>query len=172
MSKKIKQAYLNEKEISAKTAKELVQMLSDRLFIAPAVETALLHAQHSTQPVYFYKFSYLSDQSVSANLSGSKKVFGVCHADDFSYVIRMNFDSRISESDKKIAKILDDILLTFTKTGRVPKTLSWPQVSSSGPMKYLEIESAEKITMKSEPIGNLNELHKIFPKESALKDEL
>lgn len=173
MSKKIKQAYLNKKEISSETTKELVQMLSDRLFIAPAVEAALLHAQHSTQPVYFYKFSYLSKKSISVYLSGSKEVFGVCHADDVAYVIRvLTFESRESESEKKVAKVLEDILLTFARTGRIPEALSWSSVSSSGPFQYLEISSPEKWEMKNEPIGNVDELNKIFPKDLALKDEL
>lgn len=118
ISQKIKQLYLGDKEISEKTSKQLVQMISDRLFVAPAVEAAQLQAQQAAQPVYLYKFSYVTDQSISEYLSNSKEVFGVCHADDLSYVIKLrNFESRISEADKKIARVLDDILLTFSKLG-------------------------------------------------------
>lgn len=172
LSQKIKDAYLKGKPISSETTKELVQMIGDRLFVAPAVETALLHARHNTQQVYMYRFTYESEKSMSVYLSGSNKVFGVSHADDVAYVIKIGLEARVSESDKKIAKILEDILLTFSKTGQVPKTLSWSPVSSSGPLEYLEISSPEKITLKKEPLGNLKELNKIFPKDSVLKDEL
>lgn len=46
-------------------------------------------------------------------------------------------------------------------------------MSSTEEFQYLEISSPEKIEMKTGPLGNINELEQIFPKDyGGLKDEL
>lgn len=113
-----KQLYFGQEEISKETAMKLVQMLGDRLFVAPAVEAAVLQARRNKQPVYLYQHRYPGVNSFSQIQSGTKKTFGVCHGDDIAYLIKFpGFDTRTTEREKAMADVLISILLHFSKTG-------------------------------------------------------
>lgn len=117
---KIKEVYLGKEKFSKATVPQLLQMLSDRLFISPAARGAILNAKRNTQPVYLYKYSYRNVRSISQTFTNTKSIYGACHADDMSLVVNLSgFHGRETEEDKKMAEIFKDVLLTFSRTGLV-----------------------------------------------------
>lgn len=59
VSSKIRQEYLKDKQVTMSTFDEVVEIISDRMFIKDIGEVALMHSKSITSPVYSYKFSYV-----------------------------------------------------------------------------------------------------------------
>lgn len=118
ISKIIKEHYLGNKAISGETVQELIHMMSDRLFIGPAVESAALQAKVNSQPVYLYSYNYEGTLSTSQFQYQSNATFGVSHGDDFSYVVMFGYrHTHISQEDKTMADFLFKVMKDFVKTG-------------------------------------------------------
>lgn len=95
-----------------------VQLMGDRLFVAPATEAVILQARHNKQPVYLYQYGRPSDQSLSQGMSGPLTNLDVAHGDDFARVVKFyDIDTLTNEDEKLVGELLIDILLGFARTG-------------------------------------------------------
>lgn len=69
VSQMIREHYLGNKAIEASTRAELIQLISDRLFVTDGAKAARLMAKNMKSPVWFYYFSYRGAHSLSEPMS-------------------------------------------------------------------------------------------------------
>ncbi|KAL0280380.1 UNVERIFIED_CONTAM: hypothetical protein PYX00_001684 [Menopon gallinae] len=176
ISKTVKEHYLGKKAISGKTVQELIHMIGDRLFIAPAVESAALQAQKNSQPVYLYSYNYEGTLSTSQFHHQSDSKFGVSHGDDFAYVVKFGErHTHINGEDKKMADFLLKIMEDFVKKGSPTASLNWAPVSPDvyPAVNLLRIGSVTDVKMQTDDrIGNVRFLREVLDGVKARKDEL
>ena len=150
---KIKQHYLAGKPVSLSTYPQLIEALSDRLFVADVGRLAEIHAQKSGQPTYVYKYSYRGTTSLSNTMGRNNEDYGVCHADDVLHVFKFPYMEAKTPDDFKIIDSLIGIIYSFASTG-VPKApgvdTEWlPVKPGDAKINYLEIYSPTKMEMKA-----------------------
>ena len=69
VSKKIKQFYFGDDHFSKKNVLKLVQMFSDRFFLADAETSVRMQAKVAKSPVYYYIFTYPGDNNDNKSMS-------------------------------------------------------------------------------------------------------
>ncbi|KAM3957563.1 carboxyl/cholinesterase 7 [Aphomia sociella] len=149
---KIKQHYLGGKPVSKDTFPQLVQALSDRLFVADVGRLAQVHALRSGQPVYVYRYSLRGSKSLSNLMAGDDNDYGVSHADDVFQIFQYPGLLMDTTEDKKIKETLIDMVYSYATTG-VPKLsnsgAAWLPVTPGSPdVNYLDM-SPNNFNMKS-----------------------
>lgn len=93
-------------------------MLSDRLFIAPNVNSAIAVARRSKHPVWFYMYSQNNSISLSYFLSGSKTVIGAAHGDDYSLILKLQgLNTKNTKEDIEMSEILMKMITVFAIEG-------------------------------------------------------
>ncbi|XP_045516765.1 venom carboxylesterase-6-like [Pieris brassicae] len=150
---KIKQQYLGTKPVSQETFDQLVQALSDRLFVVDVGKTVEMHATRTSQPTYLYKYAYRGEWSLSHMMAENEINYGVSHADDVLLIFHFG-DNKISTQpdDVKMRDALLDMVYTYAATGtpKVPNAPQWKQVKPNSPvLNYLEILGPDNIQMKT-----------------------
>ncbi|KAL0838587.1 hypothetical protein ABMA28_016679 [Loxostege sticticalis] len=149
---KIKQKYLGGKPVSQETFPQLVQALGDRLFGAEVGRQAQLHALHSGQPVYVYRFAHRGSSSLSVVMGNTTENYGVSHADDVLQVLKFPGMDFPTTQDKKMIDGLLDMIHSYASTGvpKFPQGPTWQPVTPGAPeLNYLEISSPDKMEMKA-----------------------
>lgn len=154
LSIKIKNEYLKGKPINKETFMDLIQMISDRLFVTDCQTSAKLQASAMTSPVHYYYFTYRGAHSKSESLSLTNENFGAAHGDDTVYVLYGNIDVSSTASDRKMSKLLVDFWVDYAATG-VPKmstNTAWTPISRTltDPLNYIEIKSPTEIIPKAQ----------------------
>ncbi|KAF2900142.1 hypothetical protein ILUMI_06060 [Ignelater luminosus] len=158
VAQKIKEYYLHGRSISRESFPELVQMMSDRLFVVDAEKAARLQAKANKSPVYYYYFSYLGEEipTLAVYFTHSEKKHGVCHGDDMMYILSMPYGplAKMSERDEEMKSILLKMWGSFARKGHpeIPvANLKWIPVSkqSDQPLEYLHIKTPSEIVMES-----------------------
>nr|7MP4_A Chain A, Carboxylesterase-24 [Epiphyas postvittana]7MP4_B Chain B, Carboxylesterase-24 [Epiphyas postvittana]7MP4_C Chain C, Carboxylesterase-24 [Epiphyas postvittana]7MP4_D Chain D, Carboxylesterase-24 [Epiphyas postvittana]7MP4_E Chain E, Carboxylesterase-24 [Epiphyas postvittana]7MP4_F Chain F, Carboxylesterase-24 [Epiphyas postvittana]7MP4_G Chain G, Carboxylesterase-24 [Epiphyas postvittana]7MP4_H Chain H, Carboxylesterase-24 [Epiphyas postvittana] len=150
---KIKQRYLGNKPVSQETYPQLVQALGDRLFAVDVGKLAQIHARHSGQPTYLYRYSFRGEKSLSNMMASNDKNYGVSHADDIFHIFKFPSLSSTSSEDVRMTEALIDMIYSFSTTGN-PKLTNeapvWtPVTPGSAELSYLEIASPSRMEMKS-----------------------
>uniref|UniRef100_A0A0A9YTA4 Carboxylic ester hydrolase n=1 Tax=Lygus hesperus TaxID=30085 RepID=A0A0A9YTA4_LYGHE len=134
----LREHYLGGKRIRDAPGK-FTELLGDRYFYNGIHEAAKLHAENSKSPVWFYRFSYVSDTRLSDyyKISDIYKG-GACHGDDCHYVLRAVYAPVEGHpEDKKMISTMVDIWLNFMQSS-VPS--SWKTVKSGLPdLTFLDI---------------------------------
>ncbi|KAF0769982.1 esterase E4-like [Aphis craccivora] len=146
IAQKIKTFYFGNNTVSTKTKKEVIEMLSDRLFKEPIARAAKHLASINTSPVYFYEFGYRGKYSLSDKYSktGPSQEFGVSQGDDTMYVIKTEYgDPHDNVEDAKLIPIMVKIWSSFAKTGvpDIGNSTVWSPVSKNptDPLKLIKI---------------------------------
>ncbi|XP_046744721.1 venom carboxylesterase-6-like [Diprion similis] len=142
VSGRVRYHYLENRPIDNSTVKQMIQMVTDRLFGYSAEKAARLQARVMRNPVLFYYFSYRGAHSFSEYLSGSKENFGVSHIDDIAYVLDSYFDPTTTQRDREMQKRMIGIWISFATGGKMLKTgIRWPRTSRSTfkDFRYLHI---------------------------------
>ncbi|XP_076755888.1 juvenile hormone esterase [Xylocopa sonorina] len=148
----IKNHYFGSKKIDQTTMKPLIQVASDRFFIADSEKAARLQAKVNQQPVWYYYYTYRGAQSLSDVMSGTTVNYGVSHGDDAYFVVDTIFiDPTKTSNDIKMQNILIDLWVSFATNG-VPNVANaqWPRLNpNEKQLHYLHITGPEKISMDS-----------------------
>ncbi|KAJ8963016.1 hypothetical protein NQ317_005499 [Molorchus minor] len=132
VSKKIRQYYFGNRTVNKETFGDLVQMISDRLFVVDINKAAKLHAVATTEPTYFYYFTYRGMNSRSESRSRSHINFGAAHGDDAQLHSKYEFEYSISFREPEVCNV------------------NWTQVSkSSKQTDYLKISSPNDLEMEA-----------------------
>lgn len=76
VSTKIRNYYLGVKKIDKDTAREVIKIVGDRLFVADVVKAAKLQASVNKSPVWFYYYTYRAKGSLSDAMTGTSEDFG------------------------------------------------------------------------------------------------
>lgn len=103
---KIKKRYFKgQNRITNDTSKGLIQLYSERSFIAPLINTVRQLVQLDTNsPAYIYKFSFKGSLSYSSFYTGNNKSYGSVHCDELIYLLHspllfpVDFETNSTES--------------------------------------------------------------------------
>lgn len=157
VAQKIKEYYVGKKPFSRNTFKEMIKMISDRIFVVDIERTARLHSAVNSAPVYFHEFGYRGEHSFGDIVSNAKTNLGVCHGDDVIFVIPFvrGQNPPITQQDKDMTEKLLDFWTTFAKTG-VPSFggVQWKPVNPEK-THYLRIDNPYEAYMsESDDLGN------------------
>ncbi|XP_076682059.1 esterase E4 [Andrena cerasifolii] len=87
ISRELRRFYFKDQPIGSATNTALAEVYADSIIIFPMYRAAKLIAAGSSQPVYFYKFTYQGRYSFS--MWNSSTPFGVVHHDDLQYLFYM-----------------------------------------------------------------------------------
>lgn len=154
VSEKIRYFYLKQNPISVQSRKQLINMISDRLFIIDAENAAKLQAAAVKSPVYFYRFAQKSLCTLSKKLCQCESELGVCHGDDLTFVMGCFFGGPevIPYKDKMMWRMIN-MWTSFAQTGHPTigsdLKLNWTVVNPNSKLNYLFLKSSENIVMKS-----------------------
>ncbi|XP_022907877.2 venom carboxylesterase-6-like [Onthophagus taurus] len=156
VSKDIKKVYFKDKAVSKDSFRDLVAILSDRMFVHCAEKASKLQAYYSKSFVYNYYFSYSGNGVASAGSKwiGKHTEYGVGHGDDLSYIFpnNKNLYEELSELDESMKGLLLNIWTSFAKTGypKIPH-LQWIPVNKhyNKPLNHLHIKSANDLKMEN-----------------------
>lgn len=155
VNSKIRQRYLGNKTVTEESYGDLVQMISDRLFIADIHKAVKLHAAATSSPTYMYYFTYRGANSRSDARSRTKNNFGAAHGDDAGYIFSMKLNTTSNEQDRAMSDLLVNVWLSIAKTGQpnIP-SINWQPVVRNGQrINYLKINSPNDLGMEID--GNL-----------------
>ncbi|VEN33919.1 unnamed protein product [Callosobruchus maculatus] len=152
----IRKEYLGNGKLNKKTFKKMIQALGDRLFVADIEKSARLHSAAVKSPVYHYNFAYEGSLSISLVLSNTTDYLGVSHGDDAMYILPV-VDLVTNERDRRMSRILIDIVVSFMKNGKPDIIEDWKPLSkdTSSFLNQLKISGPDDIKMvELESIGN------------------
>ncbi|XP_050556454.1 venom carboxylesterase-6 [Spodoptera frugiperda] len=152
VAQKIKQHYLGGKPVSQETFPQLIQALSDRLFMVDVGKMAQIHAAKSGQPTYVYRYAFRGTSSLSNLMAHNEENYGVSHGDDvlsiFSYPGMV-----LDEKDAAMIEGLINMIYSYSTTGTPKLTNSapvWEPVKPNSPeLNYLDILSPTHMEMKA-----------------------
>lgn len=155
VSQKVRKQYFENQSVNRKTYPILVDVVSDRLFVADIVKSAILHSAAVKSPIYSYYYNYRATTSLSDLTSASTDDIGVCHGDDTMLILKMPYPfpkyELTSESDKKMSKLIIDLTISFMKNGSPNVTNTWTPLSKNptDPFKTLKINNFEDLELIS-----------------------
>ncbi|CAO1420886.1 unnamed protein product [Diamesa serratosioi] len=123
----IKSRYLKKTGlISEKNYDELVQIYTDRSFIAPLYNSIRMKLAHDQKhPVYLYKFSYQGAMSYSMFYTGTLNPYGVTHCDELIYILKSSAmflnDFPAGSKDMEMRTVLLKYFVDFAVNGKPSK---------------------------------------------------
>jgi len=148
----IRQHYFRGQPVS-KSIKQIIQMITDRVYLADGARATKLQAAVTQSPVYFYLFGYRGKHSFTEVNSGTTNNYGASHLDDTAYTIEYAFKTDETEEDKEMSNLLLDVWSSFAATGKpaLPgRKLTWePTTPNSKELKYLYIGGPKNLEMRS-----------------------
>lgn len=96
----IKKHYFGSKPIDRHSTKQLVQMASDRFFVADSEKAARMQAKVNQNPVWYYYYSYEGAESLSFTFTHTREKYGksryTTHILTFVYKCVAHFRKKIS----------------------------------------------------------------------------
>ncbi|KAG8281695.1 carboxylic ester hydrolase activity protein [Homalodisca vitripennis] len=157
----IRKTYFGNKVIGYESRRELIKMMSDRLFNVGIEKAAKLQASATKSSVYFYNFAYRGKYSVSDWFCKCRDDLGVSHADDLIYLLRVGSDDLSpleTEEDRRVVWRMVDLWGSFIQTGEpsVGTDILWSPVPPQGRnISFMLITSSRNLTMSSsDNLGN------------------
>ncbi|KAK0176050.1 hypothetical protein PV328_000227 [Microctonus aethiopoides] len=156
VSKKIRDFYLNDKQIDESTKFDVIDMYSDAWFNVGADMAIKDHLNIFSSPVFYYYFAYKGSASFSTIFGDSTRDYGVSHADELQYLFpvgeQLFKDTPLSKDDHKIIDIMTKLWFNFAKTGNPTPVvdeqlpIKWKPVRTNA-LEYLHIEYPQNISM-------------------------
>ncbi|XP_014285496.1 carboxylic ester hydrolase [Halyomorpha halys] len=154
-STKIYQYYFGNQPISLATNQTLIKMVGDREFVNDIETAARIQAFVQSSPVYFYRFSYRGQYSVTDFITGTNINFGVAHTDDTLYLSNNPYfpPSENTPSDRAMITVMSGLWASFVIQGipRAGQYTNWQPINRktamTGPFNYLMIASPSSIAL-------------------------
>nr|QLI62115.1 carboxylesterase 3 [Streltzoviella insularis] len=147
----LRKVYLNDKLLANDdvSARNLGRLYVDSIESFPVHRLANLMCRYSSQPVYYYLFSYIGNHSHYEDPTTGKPV-GAAHHDDLIYLFTLSYrfpTIPLSSADDTIVERMTALWYTFAKhgdpnpRGDLPEltSLSWPPMKPDD-RKYLRID--------------------------------
>ncbi|XP_059483675.1 venom carboxylesterase-6-like isoform X2 [Neocloeon triangulifer] len=153
----IRTEYFGQDKIDSSKVRQIVQMISDRLFLVDAQKAAEVQAASSKAPVWFYYFTFRGEHSLSDLMTGTKNDYGASHADDVSYFLNVTFipqEKPRTGADAQVQTQMLDIWTSFVKSGNPAEGIVWEKVEPQGPLKYLLVDAAPSKMAQTDDLGN------------------
>lgn len=139
ISEKIRKEYLGQRPVTKETFPILVELISDRLFVADIEMAARMHSAAVKSDTYSYKFEYRGAVSKSDSRTKSDVNVGVSHGDDTVYICKApDIDTLSTEADRNMSKVLLDMIISFMTTSK-PDTvpIDWLPLRKSMSMPFI-----------------------------------
>jgi len=136
--------------VNKDTYPTLVDIVSDRLFIADLETSARLQSAAVNSDVYSYTFDYRGAVSKSNSRTNSNVNLGASHGDDTLYVLSGVLNPLSTEKDRQMSQVFLDLFISFMQS-RVPNiTSEWQPVkkSNEGLYSQLRISGPEDYEME------------------------
>lgn len=160
VAEKIKQHYLEGKDLSLDTISGFIDSLSHRHFVGCMEKTIRLHTKSNSRshPTYSYLFGFSGQTSLGKTLSKSDKNYGVSHGDDTGYVFDTTYmDPTTDDRDVEMVKFMTKMIASFVIDG-VPDVgpVQWDPVNIEDDMiNYLKINGPDDVVMeKAKSMGD------------------
>ncbi|XP_059061376.1 juvenile hormone esterase-like [Achroia grisella] len=142
---RIKKFYVGNKEFSNDTAEAIVNLQTDLNFAYNTNRFVNLYSA-SNQPIYQYRFNYVTDMNYIKISLGLAHMKGVSHADDLFYLFNNAETKDVYEKQEKVRQIVYKVTklwTDFAKTGNPTPNNSlgvkWEPFSRAG-QQYLNLE--------------------------------
>lgn len=92
LAKAMRQFYIGSKPVNEDTLSEMIQLLTDTMFVHGIVDGARLHAATAPPnvPTYVYRFGFDGALGLYKRLMGITRP-GVCHGDEMGYLFHFGF---------------------------------------------------------------------------------
>ncbi|KAG7190097.1 hypothetical protein KM043_006231 [Ampulex compressa] len=123
VSRELRKFYLNDQPVGLGNYRSLGDIYSDSILLYSMHVATQLMAEHSSMPVYFYKFTYQGRFSFS--MWNDTAPYGVVHHDDLQYLFYMSFIFPfLNSTDPEVAMVerYTSIVSHFAQTGEpLPK---------------------------------------------------
>jgi len=116
---RVRDFYLGGRAISQDTIEDMINLLTDIMFVRGIENTAKLHARFSGDTTYLYRFAYDGALGLYKRLLNVNRP-GVCHGDELGYlfyfgIFNVNIDPQSSEANTK--KRMAKMWTNFVKYG-------------------------------------------------------
>ena len=146
----IRQFYWNGVPLSHEVREDWTRYLTDSMFIHGIDQTARMHSQRQSQPVYYYRFSFVGSLNLMRNLLLIPREYeGAVHADDLFYMFSVTrIPPPLSPTNEAITTRRRMVRMwgNFAKTGNptssfdlVIGSTNWPPVF--GTQEFLDIDT-------------------------------
>ncbi|XP_026749627.2 esterase FE4-like [Galleria mellonella] len=142
---RIKKFYVGNKEFSNSTAEEIVNLQTDINFAYNTNRFVHLYSA-ANQPIYKYRFNYVTDMNFIKISLGLAHLKGVAHADDLFYLFNNAETKDVYEKQEKVRQIVFKVTklwTDFAKTGNPTPDNSygvkWEPYTRTG-KEYLNLE--------------------------------
>nr|AQS60687.1 carboxylesterase [Sogatella furcifera] len=156
-SVKIRDYYVKGHFLSKDSTLDVIEMVSDRMYLSAIDKAVRLQAKVNKSPVYVYNFAYRGRNTLWEQFAGMKTDMGAGHGDDVAYVLGAYFSCTDSDDDRKMVDTMVGVWSSYAKQSRpasVAGEMWTPQVGDKN-VTFLLIESSEKATMSSSSrLGN------------------
>lgn len=123
VGEEVKRFYFKDHTISAENLQQLLDFVSDCMFVIPVCVSSELHSryQHSAQQ-FFYCFSFDGEMNYSKKMFQMKyQLDGAAHADDLTYIFEGKFFSTeevdADSQEYKLRKAICQLWVNFAKYG-------------------------------------------------------
>lgn len=101
---RIRDFYLGGRAVSEDTIEEMINLLTDEMFVRGTTNVAKMHAKYNDN-IYFYRFAYDGALGLYKRLLNVNRP-GICHGDELGYlfyfgIFNVNLDPASSEITTK-----------------------------------------------------------------------
>ncbi|EZA62846.1 Esterase FE4, partial [Ooceraea biroi] len=156
LTERAKQWYFNGKPCTENSVPSIIQCMSDIYMNIPTTEFVNSRRKKKEAVTYFYKFSYIGDQTTTKQMMVGHKLrmTGAAHEDELSYLFyiptyKVNDPQppAIGTKDRKVLEALTNMWTNFAKTGNPTPaidqnvTTTWLPATADV-LNYLEINDA------------------------------
>jgi acetylcholinesterase len=116
---RIRDFYLGGRTITEDTVEEMINLLTDEMFVRGMTNSAKMHAKFTSNSTYFYRFAYDGALGLYKRLLNVNRP-GICHGDELGYlfyfgIFNVNLDATSSETTTK--KRMVKMWTNFVKHG-------------------------------------------------------
>lgn len=134
LSSLIRKKYLKNELLTKQNSKRIFEAAGDRHVWCGSAAATKLYSSVSHKNTFCYKLYYRGAESVSDLYPNTnKKNYGVCHADDLTYIIKYAGGKSKNKNDLDMTKLLISSITAFMENGN-PSTaeVEWNPVSRKG----------------------------------------
>ncbi|XP_069668717.1 esterase FE4-like isoform X2 [Periplaneta americana] len=160
ISNKMKEFYFGKKHFNEDTKIEYSRLTTDSWFSYQTYTCVKKLSLLSTEPVYFYKFSFDGHLGLFKRLIGLQDYEGVCHADDIGYLFHvglLDMDLDPGSPEYKTLSRMVKLWTNFAKTGNPTPDIT--------PLLDVTWRPVEKNKSNYLDIGTTLKMHDDFEKE-------
>ncbi|XP_026826027.1 esterase E4 isoform X3 [Ooceraea biroi] len=155
LTERAKQWYFNGKSCTKNSVSSIIQCMSDIYMNIPIIEFVNSRRKRKEAVTYFYKFSYVGNQTTTKQIMLGNKVimYGAAHGDEISHLfytpqsVNDPQPPAIGTKDRKVVEAITSMWTNFAKTGNPTSvidqnvTTTWLPATADA-LNYLEINDA------------------------------